>query len=407
VVGDRRLSAGVAGVLAGLRIVETTAFVAGPLAGLTLAQLGADVIRVDRLEGGLDHRRWPVTADGTSLFWAGLNRGKRSAALDLGRPEGREALRRLITAPGEDAGVYLTNLPARPPLDYAGLRRDRPDLIMLQILGDRHGGPQVDYTVNPAVGFPDATGPEGSAEPVAHVLPAWDCLTGKEAALAILAAERHRRRTGEGQLIELALKDVAVATLGQLGILAEVEIAGVDRPKVGNALYGGYGQDFATADGRRVMVVGLTSRQWQGLINATGAGPALDALVRHLGRDLAQEGERFLARHAITAVLAPWFAARPLAEIAAALTAHGCTWAPFRSFARALAEDPDLSAANPLLASVDDPGIGPHLAPGTPLAFGALPRRPPARAPRLGEHTAAVLRDVGYKEAEIAELTRA
>ncbi len=88
--------------------------------------------------------------------------------------------------------------------------------------GDRHGSPQVDYTVNPSVGFPTATGAEGSTEPVGHVLPAWDCIAGQQAALGILAAERHRQRTGKGQLVELALKDVALAMLGHLGSSAKL-----------------------------------------------------------------------------------------------------------------------------------------------------------------------------------------
>ena len=109
-------------LLQGLRVVEGTAFVAAPLAGMTLAQMGADVIRFDRIEGGLDHRRWPVTEDGHSLFWAGMNKGKRSIALDLARPEGRELAAALICAPGPDAGVFLTNLRGKGELDWPALK---------------------------------------------------------------------------------------------------------------------------------------------------------------------------------------------------------------------------------------------------------------------------------------------
>ena len=161
---------------------------------------------------------------------------------------------------------------------------------MVSVQGTRSGGPAVDYTVNPAVGFPDATGPEGSSEPVAHVLPAWDCITGQAAATAVLAAERHRRITGEGQLVELALKDVALAMLGNLGILGEVMVNGVDRPKFGNALYGAFGQDFPTADGRRIMIVALTHRQWTGLLEVTGIGAEAAKLGRQLGLDLEPGG---------------------------------------------------------------------------------------------------------------------
>ena len=92
------------GILAGLRVVEGSAFVAAPLGGMTLAQLGADVIRFDQIGGGLDHERWPLAGDGQSLFWAGLNKGKRSIELDLRSPEGRELATALVTAPETTPG---------------------------------------------------------------------------------------------------------------------------------------------------------------------------------------------------------------------------------------------------------------------------------------------------------------
>jgi 2-methylfumaryl-CoA isomerase len=393
------------GLLNGMRVVEGAAFVAVPLAGMTLAQMGADVIRFDRLQGGLDARRWPVTAAGDSLFWAGLNKGKRSLAVDMARPEGQEIVAALIAAPGPDAGLFLTNLRVRGWMDYPALSARRPDLVMVSLLGTRRGEPAVDYTVNPALGFPDATGPEGSTEPVAHVLPAWDCVAGQMVALGLLAAERHRLRTGAGQLVELSLKDVAAAMLGNLGIIGEVAINGVDRPKGGNALYGAYGQDFVCACGRRVMVIGLTDRQWRGLVKATGAEDAIAALASRLGRDLGREGERYAARAEITALLAPWFAARRVEDFAAAFDAAGVTWSEFRSFARAVREDPDLSPANPIFRLLDQPGIGAYPVPGSPFHFAALAREDPRPAPRLGEHTEAILADVlGLPSAAIGAL---
>ena len=382
------------GLLTGMRVVEGSAFVAVPLAGMTLAQMGADVIRFDRIQGGLDARRWPVTARGDSLFWAGLNKGKRSLAVDLGRPEGREIVTELITAPGPDAGLFLTNLRVRGWMDYPALAARRPDLIMVSLLGTRRGEPAVDYTVNPSLGFPMATGPEGSTEPVAHVLPAWDCIAGQMVAMGLLAAERRRARTGAGGLVELSLKDVAAAMLGNLGIIGEVAVNGVDRPKAGNALYGAYGQDFLTADGRRVMVVGLTDRQWRGLVEATGTAEAMAAIAARRGLDLAEEGARWTARAEITAALAPWFAARRLDEIAPLFDAKGLTWSVFRSFAEAVREDPDLSPANPMFAALEQPGIGTFPVPGTPFSVSGIDREPPVRAPRLGEHTEAILADV-------------
>ena len=114
--------------MSGLRVVEGSAFVAAPLGGMTLALLGADVIRFDQIGGGLDYQRWPLAAGGQSLFWAGLNKGKRSIQIDLASPAGRELATALITAPGEQAGLFITNFPMRGWLEYddAGEASRRP-----------------------------------------------------------------------------------------------------------------------------------------------------------------------------------------------------------------------------------------------------------------------------------------
>ncbi|MEM9075065.1 MAG: CoA transferase, partial [Myxococcota bacterium] len=146
-----------AAILEGMRVIEGSAFVAAPLAGMTLAQMGADVIRFDPLGGGLDYHRWPVTDENDSLFWAGLNKGKRSITVDMRSERGRKLLIDLVCAPGEEGGLFVTNFPARGWLDYQRLREKRPDLIMINLVGARDGSTAVDYTVNPAVGFPSVT----------------------------------------------------------------------------------------------------------------------------------------------------------------------------------------------------------------------------------------------------------
>jgi 2-methylfumaryl-CoA isomerase len=275
----------------------------------------------------------------------------------------------------------------------------------VSLTGTRRGEPAVDYTVNPSLGFPMATGAEGSTEPVAHVLPAWDCIAGGMVVNALLAAERHRLRTGKGQLAELSLKDVAAAMMANLGIVGEVVANGVDRAKAGNALYGAYGQDFLLACGTRVMVVGLTDRQWRGLVKVTESEAAIAALSQRLGMDLRQEGNRWLARKEITAVLEPWFAARQLAELAVLFDGAGLTWSVFRSFAGAVAEDPDLSPDNPMFAMLDQPGIGRLPVPGSPVAFSAIARMGPVAAPVLGEHTEEILGDLlGFGAGQIGKL---
>ena len=392
-------------ILQGMRVVEGSAFVAAPLAGMTLAQMGADVIRFDRIRGGLDYHRWPVTADNKSLFWAGLNKGKRSIAVDMMTPRGQEIITQLICAPGPDAGIFLTNLRVRGWMDYENLKKNRDDLIAVTVLGTRDGLPAVDYTINPAMGFPYATGPEDSTEPVCHVLPAWDCITGQMVALSILAAERHRRITGQGQAVEIALKDVALAMMGNLGIIGEAVINQIDRPKYGNALYGAFGQDFLTADGNRVMVVGLTQRQWDGLCKSTGLQAELNALGEKLGLNLRQEGNRFKARKEITAVFEPWFRARKVEDFAKAFDENGVTWSVFRSFKQAIEQDPDFSLAHPMFSPVEQPGIGCYPVPGSPLEFSEFERLPPRPAPVLGEQTDEILSDIlGISDSEISRL---
>jgi 2-methylfumaryl-CoA isomerase len=392
------------GILSGLRVVEGSAFVAAPLGGTTLAQLGADVIRFDGLGGGIDARRWPVTASGHSLYWDGLNAGKRSLRIDIRRPEGREIVTALVGAPGDDGGILLTNFPATGWLGREAMAARRADVIVVNIQGNPDGSSEVDYTVNAAVGFPLLTGPVGHDGPVNNVLPAWDVATGLYAALGVVAAERHRRVTGEGQLVTVALSDVALAVLGRLGYLAEAELGGV-RERTGNDLYGAFGRDLPTADGRRVMVVAISARQWQGLVAACGMAEAVARIEASRGLDLGDEGDRWEARDAIADIVGAWCAARPFVEVAAAFSRHDVCWGPYRSVAELVAHDPRCSTANPMFARVDQPGVGELLVPGVPLAFGAVPREAVRPAPRLGQHTDEVLAEVlALSELEIGRL---
>ncbi len=394
------------GILKGLRVVEGSAFVAAPLGGMTLAQLGADVIRFDQIGGGLDYKRWPVTLDGKqSLFWAGLNKGKRSITVDFRKPRGQELLTQLICWPGENAGLFSTNFPARGWLSYEALKTHRHDLIMVNFLGRRDGGSEVDYTVNPQIGFPFLTGPTTSPDPVNHVFPAWDFVSGHMIALGLLAAERHRRLTGQGQLAKIALKDVALAMLGNFGMIAEVMINDADRPKQGNYLYGAFGRDFETLDGKRLMVVGLTDLQWRCLCKATGFTAEFNALGARLGRNMSDEGDRFHARKEIAIILEPWFYARTLAEVRRIFEEQRVTWGPYRTVREAIESDPDCSSDNPMFRMVEQPGIGTYLVPASPLDFCQVPRLPPQPAPRLGEHTDEILLEIlGLSEGEVGKL---
>lgn len=394
-----------AGVLDGLRVIEGSAFVAAPLGGMTLAQLGADVIRFDPIGGGLDRGRWPITDDGTSLFWAGLNKGKRSIRIDVTCAEGRELVTALVTAPGPDAGLFLTNFPPRGFLDYATLSARRHDLIMVGIVGNHDGSSAVDYTVNPATGFAWATGPRNLGVPFNHLLPAWDAITGALATTSLLAAERARSRTGCGQFVQIALSDVAFWMVGNLGKIAEVQVSHHQRVKDGNYLYGAFGRDFLTADGRRVMVVALTLRQWRSLVEATGLSETFDAVARMMHVDLDDEGGRFQAREVLGAMIKPWVLERTMAEVGEIFDRHKVLWGPYQTFTQLVEDDPRCSPSNPMFAEVHQPGVGTYLMPGSPLVFSAADRLPPAPAPLLGAHTDEVLAAVlGLASGEIGAL---
>ena len=373
------------GPLEGLRVVEVSAFVAAPMGGMTLAQLGAEVIRIDPIGGNIDIGRWPLAPSGTSLYWTALNKGKRSVTLALNTPEGREIATSLIA----EAGVLLTNLPASEGwMSYASLVQRRPDLIMMRLTGTQDGGNAIDYTVNAAVGFPVATGED--ERPINHVLPAWDVAAGLYLCTGLLAAERRRTRTGQGGEVTLALSDVAYATAANLGYVADVQVNGAVRPPLGNWLYGAFGRDFATKDGRRVMLAAISNRQWRAIGKATGLAEKLALIGQVMDVDLDDEGGRYAAREAIAAVLAPWFAARTLAEIRAALDGSGVLWGPYQDFGQMVREDPRCSPANPLFQEIEQPGVGRVLAPASPLQ----PALPPRPAPRLGGDTDAVLAQV-------------
>ena len=392
------------GILAGLRIVEGSAFIAAPLGGMTLAQLGADVIRFDDIKGGLDNDRWPITRDGRSIYWAGLNKGKRSIAVDLRSPRGRELLSALITAPGEGAGIFTTNMPARGWLAYEALAKKRADLIALNIVGARDGSAHVDYTVNAITGFPLVTGPVGHDGPVNAVAPPWDLATAYAGAMAILAAERHRRLTGQGQRIVLPLQDMALAATSALGYIGEAVINQVDRPRFGNEIFGNFGRDFKTRDGGFVMICIFSDRHVDALAAAGGFAEAFRKVEAAKGVDLKTDAGRWNARAELCALIEPWVAAHTAAEIGTALKKAGALWAPYQSF-RDLAADQENLLDNPMFTVLDQPGIGRYPVAASPLQFGAAPRQPPKTAPMLGQHTDEILSGIlGLPDHEIAKL---
>jgi len=392
-------------LLKGLRVVDVSAFVAGPTCGLYLAQMGAEVIRVDTVGGGPDFRRWPLAENGSSLYWESLNKSKKSVAIDLARPEGRELVQRLAAAPGENAGLFVTNFPVDGFLSYENLRKLRDDLICVRVMGWADGSQGMDYTINSALGLPLMTGPVGDDRPVNHVLAAWDLLTGAYCAFGLVAALLARMRGQGGREIRAPLSDVGAATMANLGFTAEALMTGHQRPRMGNDLFGAFGRDFQTKDGEKLMLLCITPRQWSKALEALGIVEAVKQVEADLGLSFAtDEGLRFTHREHLYPLFERAFAAKTAAELAPAFDAGGVTWGAYQTLEAALS-DPRLFKGNPMFQDIAHPSGKTYPAPG---AMGTIPqdtRGPVTPAPKLGQHTDEVLANVlGLSGGEIGRL---
>jgi len=386
-------------LLNGLSVIEASSFVASPTAGLYLAQMGADVIRVDQIGGGPDFNRWPKAENGRSLYWENLNRAKRSVALDLGQPEGRALLQELVRKTGQ----FVTNFPVGGFLSHETLAQERADLITIRVMGMADGGPALDYTVNSAVGYPDLTGP--GPEPVNHVLPAWDLLTGAYAAFAMMTALHHRTATGLGQEIRIPLSDVAIGTVANLGSLAEVLYTGANRERLGNAVYGAFGRDFVTRDGTRLMIMAITPRQWTGLVKVLGIAEDVAAIEAQRGVSFDKdEGVRFQHRDVLFPLVEARVSTWAYADLKAALDGVGGCYGPYQTMHEA-AHDPVLVGNNPIFGRAANPSGFDYPAAGSFATLPGLERAAPAPAPLLGADTDEVLAErLGLSSGEIGAL---
>lgn len=390
-----------------LTVIEGSSFIAGPSCALHLAQMGANVIRFDTIGGGPDYHRMPQSASGDSLYWQGLNKGKRSVAIDLHSNEGRELAQAIITAPGAGKGLFVTNYPEKGFLGHDKLAVLREDLITLRIQGWANGRNGVDYTVNAAIGVTFMTGPATleSDEPVNNSLPAWDLLAGAYGAFALVSAERRRRMTGQGGEIRLALSDLAVGSLAHLGQVAEVTVGG-NRGRYGNALYGAFGRDFLARDGKRVMIVAITPRQWSGLVDAVGVQKEVAALEVKLGLSFAKEERlRFEHRERLFPIFEAAIKSLDSGPFIDALERSGVCWEPYQTLKHAVAVDPRFVTSNPLFEMVTHPDGSTYPTPKGLARTNVADNRKAAVSPALGQHTEQVLADhLGLSGSQIGTL---
>jgi crotonobetainyl-CoA:carnitine CoA-transferase CaiB-like acyl-CoA transferase len=399
------------GALSHLRVLDLSRVLAGPWASQVLADLGAEVIKVERPGEGDESRGWgpPWLRDlhgaetAESAYFASANRGKRSITVDLGRPEGREIVRRLA----ERSDVLIENFKvgalARHGLAYEDLAPRNPGLVYCSITGFGQTGPYrsrpgYDFMIQAMGGLMSVTGePDGvpGGGPVKVGVAITDLLTGMYAATAVLAALAHRDRTGAGQRIDLALLDVQVAMLANQA--ESYLVSGRAPGRLGNAHpsivpY----QAFATADGHLVLAVG-NDGQFARLCEVAGR-PELAADPR-----FATNAARVRSRAELVAALRPLLAARPTREWVAALERAGVPCGPINDLAEVF-EDPQVVHRG-LRVEAPHPVAGAVPMVASPIRLSATPVAHDAAPPTLGQHTREVLVEVlGLTEPEVVAL---
>jgi crotonobetainyl-CoA:carnitine CoA-transferase CaiB-like acyl-CoA transferase len=375
--------------LTGLKVVDLTRVLAGPFCGMLLGDMGADVIKVEEPGGGDDARMWAPFVGDWSSYFLGVNRNKRSIALDLKTADGARALHALL----DQADVFIENF--KPgSLDKLGfgfdaIRARNPRLVYCSITGYGRSGPRrhltgYDPVVQAESGFMDITGaPDGP--PMRTGIAMTDYLAGLYAFGGILLALRARDASGRGQLVDIALFDSVLSTLSMpVGILQAAQRPptrhGNDHPSI--APY----EALHAKDGM-VMVAAANSRLWKQLCEAAGAGELV-------------EDSRFLTntdrvgnRPALKQELESRFAGHTVDTLIERLGEHGVPCGRVRTVAEAL-DDPQIGPRQ-MLIPFDDPELGTFRVVGNPIKLSDTPAVMSRRPPKLGEHTAAILAELG------------
>ena len=296
---------------------------------------------------------------------------------------------------GADGGILLTNLSGPDWLSFDQLKQHRSDLILVELTGHYDGSVAVDYTVNAASGVALATGAEQQTEPVNHMLPAWDGIAGLTLSTAILAALRARDRSGHAQHLKVALSDVAIGFLGNLGVLPEAELQGQSRARHGNHVYGTFGHSLPCSDGHYVMVVAMTTRHWHALVSAAGIESEVLKLEQTHSVDLTRETDRYQLRHEIKALLTAWSSCHTQQQVQDALQSQQALWGPYQTFSELLENDARASTANPMIQTLKHTTAGNFRVPGSTIRIPNREEGTAAAGPIPGADTREVLRAFG------------
>jgi crotonobetainyl-CoA:carnitine CoA-transferase CaiB-like acyl-CoA transferase len=403
--------------LSGIRVIDFGRFIAGPYCAMLLADMGADVIRVDRRQGSEDRYIAAITESGEGGGFLSLNRNKRNLTLDTAKPESAEIIRRLV----KGADVVVANLPnnvlKNMRLDYDSLKAIKPDIILARISTFGPDGPYAnrvgfDTVVQAMSGAMSLTGfagtstperagaahPGGSGAPVRDIVPFEDYGTALHTAFGVMVALYHRAQTGEGQIVDGSLLATGITYVQ--GLLAERSVLGIERRPLGNtSFYAAPSDAYQTKDGWIV-------------VSAVG-NDMFARWARLVGREDFIGDPRFAGdqlradnRVAITDAMNAWLSTRTTEQAIAELEKARVPAGPVLDLQQVL-DDPQVKARE-LLRYVEHPGAAkPVPLADTAVRLSATPGGIRTRAAALGEHTEEVLREIGHNDPEITKLREA